>query len=208
VLPMMASDLAPCKQACTRNRKSPGGEPRFVQEVSTVRGLGRLPWMSVTPSSAATAAATRILPVLSRSLVSRAKAATTRAGELRAFVILQAERAALRRQHHGLGPHKSGIERDGNHAVRLKLMGHVGRHLVRGCLGNAIDQVSQVFLCRPVADVHDQAAPPRGTMILAACELATKAARTPASIMPVQRWAGCCQNGNAQVNRPSSTIRS
>ena len=47
-----------------------------------------------------------------------------------------------------------------------------------------------------------------GTVILAAWAALTKAARTPASIMLVHRWAGCSRNGRGLVKRPSSTILS
>jgi len=46
----------------------------------------------------------------------------------------------------------------------------------------------------------------RGTITRAACAPATKAARTPASIMLCHRCVGCCQNGRPHVNSPFSTI--
>ena len=74
-------------------------------------------------------------------------------------------------------------------------------------LSHTVNRVADELLCGPHADVHDE---PRlfGCIIGTARELTAHAARTPASIMLLQRCAGCCQKGSAHVNWPSSIIRS
>ena len=47
-----------------------------------------------------------------------------------------------------------------------------------------------------------------GTIVRAACWLATKAVLTPTVSIASQRHDGCCQNGSMYVNWPSSTMRS
>ncbi len=90
----------------------------------------------------------------------RASAAMTRPMNSGLSLLVMSSQPAAAALHHGLGADESWVERNDTDAMSKQLVRHVSREFIGGRFRDAIDDISNVLLRRPITDIHDQSRAP------------------------------------------------